>query len=153
MGPATSDRPLSANSGPAEPVLFKHTGADLHETVYLCYDVCQLRIWARQRIEAPSILRPFCPDSPEWPQGQMAAFPLPACGGAALQRRLYDGYKVELPVIEWPVLPAPGARAQVCWPGTGNGRQLALWGVSVQGYYTQADVEALIGARRAVLPL
>jgi len=53
----------------------------------------------------------------------MAAFPLPACDGATLQRRLYDEYRVEVPVIEW------------------GGRQLVR--VSVQGYNTLEDVEAL----------
>ena len=56
----------------------------------------------------------------------MAAFPLPACDAAMLQRRLYDEYRVEVPVIEW------------------NGRQFVR--VSIQGYNTEADVEALTTA-------
>jgi len=44
---------------------------------------------ARRRIEELTGLPPICPDSPEW-YAQMAAFPLPACDGAALLRRLYD---------------------------------------------------------------
>jgi isopenicillin-N epimerase len=72
------------------------------------------------------------PDSSEW-YAQMAAFPLPRCDAPALQRRLYDEYRVEVPIVEW------------------NGRQLIR--VSVQGYNTQEDLEALIGALRAVLPL
>jgi isopenicillin-N epimerase len=87
---------------------------------------------ARQRIEALTGLPPICPDSPEWPQGQMAAFPLPACDGAALQRRLYDEYRVEVPIIEW------------------NGRQLVR--VSVQGYNTADDIEALVRALENLLP-
>ena len=87
---------------------------------------------ARRRIEALTGLPPICQDSPEW-YAQMAAFPLPACDGAALQRRLYDEYRVEVPVIEW------------------GGRQLVR--VSVQGYNTLEDVEALNGALRAVLQL
>ena len=73
---------------------------------------------------------PICPDSPEW-YAQMAAFPLPPCDGAALQRRLYDEYRVEVPVIEW------------------GGRQLVR--VSVQGYNTAEDVEALVSALVALL--
>ena len=42
---------------------------------------------ARGRLEDLTGLPPICPDSPEW-YAQMAAFPLPACDGAALQRRL-----------------------------------------------------------------
>ena len=78
---------------------------------------------ARRRIEDLTGVPPICPDSPEagnttgtlWPQGQMAAFllctpersgvesrvGLPACDSAALQRRLYDEYRVEVLVIEW----------------------------------------------------
>ena len=74
---------------------------------------------------------PICPDSPEW-YAQMAAFPLPPCDAAALQRRLYDEYRVEVPIIEW------------------GGRQLVR--VSVQGYNTEEDVDALVDALRAVLP-
>jgi hypothetical protein len=53
----------------------------------------------------------------------MAAFPLPACDAAALQRRLYGEYRVEVPTIEW------------------GGRQLVR--VSVQGHNTEVDVDAL----------
>ena len=56
---------------------------------------------ARRRIEERTGLPGICPDSTEWPQGQMADFPLPACDAAALQRRLYDVYRVEVPNIEW----------------------------------------------------
>ena len=95
---------------------------------------------ARRRIEALTGLPPICPDSPEagnttgtlWPQGQMAAFRLPACDGAALQRRLYDERRVEVPLIEW------------------NGRELVR--ALVQGYDTEADVEALEAAPRVLLP-
>jgi isopenicillin-N epimerase len=96
---------------------------------------------ARRRIEALVAgathlrgalhLGAICPDSPEW-YAQMAAFPLPACDGAALQRRLYDEYRVEVPVIEW------------------NGRQLVR--VSVQGYNTREDIEALVRALENLLP-
>ena len=72
-----------------------------------CYELLRE---ARQRIEELTGLPSICPDSPEW-YAQMAALPLPACDGAALQRRLYDGYGVEVPIIGW------------------NGRQLAPGGV------------------------
>ncbi|HNS50308.1 MAG TPA: hypothetical protein PKO09_03915 [Anaerolineae bacterium] len=62
----------------------------------------------------------------------MAAFPAPLCDAGALQRRLYDEYRVEVPVIDW------------------NGRQLVR--VSVHGYNTEEDVEALVDALREVLP-
>ena len=74
---------------------------------------------------------PICPDSPEW-YAKMAAFPLPPCDGVTLQRRLYEEYRVEVPIIEW------------------NGRQFVR--VSVQGYNTTEDVEAPAGVLREVLP-
>jgi isopenicillin-N epimerase len=86
---------------------------------------------ARRRIEDLTGLPPICPDSPEW-YAQMAAFPLPACDAAALQRRLWEEYRIEVPIIER------------------NGRQLVR--VSVQGYNTEADVEALVAALRVLLP-
>jgi isopenicillin-N epimerase len=87
---------------------------------------------ARQRIQELTGLPPICPDSPEW-YAQMAAFPLPACDGVTLQRRLYDEYRVEVPIIEW------------------GGRQFVR--VSVQGYNTAEDVEALVRALGDLLPL
>jgi isopenicillin-N epimerase len=76
-------------------------------------------------------LRQICPDSAEW-HAQMAAFPLPACDASALQHRLFQEYRVEVPTIEW------------------SGRQFVR--VSVQGYSTAEDIEALIGALRDLLP-
>lgn len=91
---------------------------------------------ARRRIEelveSRNQVSMLCPDSPEW-YAQMASFPLPPCDAAALQRRLYDEYRVEVPVIEW------------------SGRQLVR--VSVQGYNTAEDVAALAGALKEVVPL
>jgi isopenicillin-N epimerase len=98
---------------------------------------------ARQRIEELTGLPPICPDSPEW-YAQMAAFPLRACNNlgarhrndnsavdeclSPLQRRLYDEYHIEAPIVEW------------------NGRQFVR--VSVQGYNSPEDVKALLAALR-----
>ena len=86
----------------------------------------------RRHIEKLTDLPPICPDSPEW-YAQMAAFPLPACDGATLQRRLYNEYRVEVPVIQW------------------GGRQFVR--VSMQGYNTAEDVTALVRALGDLLPL
>ena len=86
---------------------------------------------ARRRIQELTGLPPICPDSPEW-YAQMASFPLAPCDAGALQRRLHDEYRVEVPVIG-------------C-----NGRQLVR--VSIQGCKTPEDVEALLTALRALLP-
>jgi len=86
---------------------------------------------ARWRIEEMTGQPPICPDSPEW-YAQMAAFPLPACDGAALQGRLYDEHRIEVPIIEW------------------NERQFVR--VSVQGYNTVGDMDALVAALAGLLP-
>lgn len=87
--------------------------------------------YARERLTALTGLAPLSPDAPEW-FTQMAAFPLPPCDTDALKRRLYDEFRVEVPIIAW------------------NGR--ALVRVSIQGYNTQADVEALAAALETLLP-
>jgi isopenicillin-N epimerase len=85
----------------------------------------------RLRIERLTGLPGICPDSPEWYR-QMAAFPLPACDAPALQRRLYEEFRIETPITQW------------------NGRQFVR--VSVQGYNTQQDVDALLSALEELLP-
>ncbi|MBN1179441.1 MAG: aminotransferase class V-fold PLP-dependent enzyme [Anaerolineae bacterium] len=84
---------------------------------------------ARQRVTALTGLPPLTPDSPAW-FAQMAAFPLPPCDAEALKRRLYDTYRVEVPIVVW------------------NGRPLVR--VSVQAYNTPADVTALVEALAAL---
>ncbi len=76
-------------------------------------------------------LAPITPDAPTWFR-QMAAFPLPACDGETLQRRLYDEFAVEIPIITW------------------NSRPFVR--ISVQGYNTPADVDALVEALARLLP-
>lgn len=93
-----------------------------------CHELVRYARWA---IEALTGLAPITPDAPEW-FAQMAAFPLPQCDGKSLQRRLYDQFDIEIPVITW------------------NERQFVR--VSIQGYNTQADVDALVEALRALLP-
>jgi isopenicillin-N epimerase len=93
-----------------------------------CHDLLRQ---ARRQIEALTGLPPICPDWQDW-YAQMAAFPLPACDATALQRRLYDEYRVEVPIITW------------------DGCQFVR--VSVQGYNTQEDVDALVAALQALLP-
>ena len=83
------------------------------------------------RAAGASRLEPICPDSPEWPKGQMAAFPLPPCDAGELKRRLYDEYHVEVPIIEW------------------GGQQFVR--VSIQGYNTEKDVGGLVKALKHLL--
>ncbi len=90
----------------------------------------ELLRYARQTIGDLTGLEQICPDSPEW-YSQMATIPLPACDADGLKRRLYDEYRVEVPIIEW------------------GGRQFVR--VSVQGYNTGEDVEVLVSALVALL--
>ncbi len=87
--------------------------------------------YARQAVTDLTGLVPITPDGPEW-FAQMAALPLPPCDAESLQRRLYDEFGIEIPIITW------------------NGRQLAR--ISVQAYNTRNDVDALVTALRTLLP-
>jgi len=86
--------------------------------------------YARQAITEITGLPPITPDAPEW-FAQMATIPLPPCDPESLQRRLYDEFGVEIPLVNW------------------NERQFVR--ISVQGYNTRADVDALRDALRALI--
>lgn len=86
---------------------------------------------ARQAIQALTGLAPIIPDSSSW-YAQMGAFPLPPCDAEALKQRLYEEFMIEVPIITW------------------HERQFIR--VSIQGYNTQADVDALIAALAELLP-
>jgi isopenicillin-N epimerase len=84
----------------------------------------------RQRLSDLTGAVPISPDSPDW-YGQMATIPLPPCHVEEVKRRLYDEFRVEIPMIAW------------------NDRQYVR--VSIQAYNTRADVDCLIEALRAVV--
>lgn len=88
---------------------------------------------AQGRIVALTGLPALHPDDPQW-YAQMVAAPLPPeTDLAKLKARLYDKYRIEVPLILW------------------NGHKLIR--VSVQGYNTRRDVEALVSALRRELPV
>ena len=62
---------------------------------------------------------------------QMASVPLPPCDAEEVHRRLVAEHRIEVPVWEW------------------NGSPLAR--ISIQGYNTSADIEALVEALPSVL--
>jgi isopenicillin-N epimerase len=64
--------------------------------------------------------------------GQMAIAPLPLSNLAALKSRLYDEYRVEVPLIQW------------------QNKQFIR--ISVQGYNNQEDIEKLLEALKVLLP-
>lgn len=81
---------------------------------------------AQAQIATITGLPPVSPDSPEW-WAQMCVAPLPTTEGLAaqeLQRRLWDEYQVEIPIVEW------------------QGYRFAR--LSIQAYNSVADVERLL---------
>ena len=65
---------------------------------------------------------------------QMGIAPLPPeIDVSTLKIHLYDKYRVEIPLIEW------------------NGHKFVR--ISVQGYNTQSDLEALLAGLEALLPV
>jgi isopenicillin-N epimerase len=102
-----------------------HNWSQVQQT---CHELVR---YARRAITALTGLAPITPDSPTW-FAQMAAFPLPPCDGPALQKRLHDECAIEIPIVTW------------------NDRQFVR--LSVQGYNTRADVDALVEALRVLLP-
>ncbi len=95
-----------------------------------------LAVEARERIAALSGLPHISPvRGPDgWPWfRQMAVAPLPtAVNGRELKRRLYDEYRVEIPVTGW------------------TGQPLIRF--SFQGYNTHDDLDALVHALEELLP-
>jgi isopenicillin-N epimerase len=89
----------------------------------------ELAAFARQQITALVGSEPLCPDSSHW-WGQMCTIPLPDGDAPALQRRLREEWRIEIPIIPW-----------------NNHRFIRL---SIQGYNSSADVERLLLALQAI---
>ncbi len=87
-----------------------------------CFRLAQT---ARADIHALTGIPPISSETPRW-FGQMFAVRLPNVEVAALKRRLYDQYRIEVPLFRW------GGDAYVR--------------VSVQGYNSQDDLDALAAA-------
>jgi isopenicillin-N epimerase len=64
--------------------------------------------------------------------GQMGIAPLPFSDLLILKSRLYDEYQIEVPLVQW------------------QDRQFVR--ISIQGYNTQEDVDALVNALKMLLP-
>ncbi len=95
-------------------------------------DEChELLRYGREQIAAFTGLPPICPDSREW-FAQLASCPLPACDADALKRRLYDEFRVEVPIVTW------------------DKKQFVR--VSIQGYNTREDVNELVQGLKILLP-
>jgi len=96
---------------------------------------CQERVAATwRRISDLTGLAPLStnPRGGDWAWfTQMAANPLPAVDAEALKRRLYDDYRIEIPINTW--------------------TDTALIRVSVQGYNTAEDLDRLVDALERLL--
>lgn len=91
----------------------------------------QLTSETQKRITRLTGIQPLHPDELTW-FSQMGASPLPdAVDVPSLKIRLYDEFKVEIPLIEW------------------NGRKLIRF--SFQGYNSEADVDRLLFALEKTL--
>lgn len=84
----------------------------------------------RERISGLTGLDPLSPDSTEW-YAQMVSVPLPVADARRVQQRLLEEYAIEAPVMAW------------------NGH--ALLRLSLQGYNTRDDIDAVISAVPHVL--
>ncbi|HEV8338996.1 MAG TPA: aminotransferase class V-fold PLP-dependent enzyme [bacterium] len=70
------------------------------------------------------------PDGAGW-YAQMVSVPLPLADGEEAQRRLREEFAIEIPVVAW--------------------RHVQLMRISVQGYNTKGDIEALLAATARLL--
>jgi isopenicillin-N epimerase len=93
-----------------------------------CHDLVAA---GRDRINAITGLAPLTPVGREW-FAQMATVALPPCDHEALQRRLFDEYRIEVPTFAW------------------NGGSYLR--VSIQAYNDEADIDALAAALPLLLP-
>jgi isopenicillin-N epimerase len=103
----------------------------------------ELATHAQKQICELTSIAPLHPQTGHWYR-QMVSAPLPADTDVALlKNRLYDEYKIEIPVFEWrPTLRPEGE--QTTTPSTTTGIKLIR--VSIQGYNTRRDVDSLISA-------
>jgi isopenicillin-N epimerase len=85
---------------------------------------------ARAAVNEATAQPPICPDGAGW-FSQMAAVVLPPCDADAVEARLREEFHIEIPIWQW------------------NGRQVMR--ISIQGYNTRADVDALVGAVAALV--
>ena len=85
----------------------------------------------RSAVAALGGLAPIAPDEPWW-RLQMVACPVPVADGKAVQARLWDRHRVEVPFT--------------LWRGQWHVR------VSIQGYNDQADVDRLLTALSEEMP-
>ncbi len=123
----TGTRDIAAFLSVPAAIQFQHD-YDWAQVRKACHELVR---YARQQMNALTGRPPLTPDDEQW-FAQMSALPLPPCDLDALKRRLYDEYRIEIPMVRW------------------NEHSFAR--ISIQGYNTQAEVEELLIALRVLLP-
>ena len=93
-----------------------------------CHELLRMAI---EKICDLTDLPPLYPLDSEF-YGQMGIAPLPSSNLSTLKKRLYDDYKIEVPLIQW------------------QDRQFIR--ISVQGYNTRKDINTLVDALHRLLP-
>ncbi len=101
-----------------------------HEWLRVREECHQMAIQARAAVHAITGLEPICPDGEEW-IGQMVAVPLPEVDTNRIKTRLYDEFRIEIPVYRWDGIP--------------------ILRISVQAYNRQEDIDALVAALKTLL--
>jgi len=102
-----------------------------HDWEAVRQDCHRLLRQAIERICELTSLAPIYPLDSDF-YAQMGVAPIPASNLAFLKSRLYDEFKVEVPLVPW------------------QDRQFIR--ISIQGYNTQQDVDALVSALQVLLP-
>ncbi|MFN8521593.1 MAG: aminotransferase class V-fold PLP-dependent enzyme [Chloroflexota bacterium] len=92
-----------------------------------CHDLVR---YGREAITELTGLEPLTADSPAW-YSQMVTLPVPVQDGPALKTRLYDEFRIEIPVTRW--------------------RDQYHVRISAQGYNTREDVDRLVNALATIL--
>jgi isopenicillin-N epimerase len=92
----------------------------------------ELALTASQRIGALTGLPPISPETTDW-WGQMRSMPIPRTDVAReeLQRRLWDDYQIEVPIVDW--------------------QDHRFVRISIQAYNTPRDVDRLVDALTQIL--
>jgi isopenicillin-N epimerase len=102
-----------------------------HDWENVRYECHMLLRQAIERICDLTQLSPLYPFASNF-YSQMGIAPLPKCDLTLLKSRLYDEYQVEVPLTQW------------------QDKQFVR--ISIQGYNTQKDVDALVDALKVLLP-
>lgn len=95
-----------------------------------------MAVYAQEQILGLSGLEPL--SNEDW-FAQMVTVPLPACNVESVKKRLYDEYRIEVPVFEW--------------SGKDQSRKRPFVRVSLQAYNTRNEVDALCEALKKILGL